>query len=729
MENTLPDAARRWFGLEGAHRVLWALFIISLVLPVSLFAAAAWHSRTHALDEAHKAIERATLVLQGHAQKVFESYELVMDRVEDRVASMPPGDLRNSLELHHLLKSIVAQRKQIGSIWVVDQDGVLQSASGHFPLPQVSIADRPYMMAFQAGRRELMVGEPLRGRVNGNDLFTVARPLVGADGRLTGAILVAAYPAYFQDLYRRSAPDMDHAASLVRADGAFLVRDAHTSTQAARAGERFMQAARSSPAGVYTGVSSNDGIERIIAYQKLDRYPIYVRFALGTDAVLAGWREQLIRYGLITLVIMAGLALMTGLALARYRREQAAMSQLAQETHLREEVEERLRRAQKMEALGQLTGGIAHDFNNLLAVVMGNLDLLRRAKDDERRSRLIGNALGAVEQARTLTSKLLVFARKQPLHAETINLNEVVGQAEDMIVQSLRGDIRLELELAEQLWPVRIDPSQLQVALINMAANARDAMPKGGTFRVTTENTVLRDGEALEGVALSVSDTGVGMPREVLARVFEPFFTTKEVGKGTGLGLAQVYGLVEHSGGSVDIRSEVGRGTTITLYLPKATADELEPAVQDSVPAPQNSRALTILVVEDNVQVAEMAETVLTERRHRVASAHDAGSALAMLEANSRFDVVLSDLVMPGEMDGVDLARIIRERWPWTAVVLATGYSEAVAEADTEGFAVLRKPYVPDDLEAAIQQAAARAPEMANVVPLRTPAPLGAAQG
>jgi two-component system NtrC family sensor kinase len=662
---------------------------------------------------------------------VFESYELVMDRVEDRVASIPRGDLRSSLELHQLLKSIVAQQKQIGSIWVVDQDGVLQSASGHFPVPQVSIADRPYMMAFRAGRRELMVGETLRGRVNGNDLFTVARPLVGADGRLTGAILVAAYPSYFQDLYRRSAPDMDHAASLVRADGAFLIRDAHTSTstKAARAGERFMQAAQSSPAGIYTGVSSNDGIERIIAYQKLDRYPIYVRFALGTDAVLAGWREQLIRYSLITLVIMAGLAVMTGLALARYRREQAATSQLAQETHLREEVEERLRRAQKMEALGQLTGGIAHDFNNLLAVVMGNLDLLRRAKDDERRSRLISNALGAVEQARTLTGKLLVFARKQPLHAEIVSLNEIIAQAEDMIVQSLRGDIRLELELAEQLWPVRIDPSQLQVALINMAANARDAMPKGGTFRVTTENTVLRDGEALEGVALSVSDTGVGMPREVLARVFEPFFTTKEVGKGTGLGLAQVYGLVEHSGGSVDIRSEVGRGTTITLYLPKATADELEPAVQDSVPEPQNPRALTILVVEDNVQVAEMAETVLAERGHSVTSAHNAGDALAILEANSRFDVVLSDLVMPGAVDGVDLARTIRERWPWTAVVLATGYSEAVAEADKEGFAVLRKPYVPDDLEAAIQQAAARASEMANVVPLRTPAPLGAAQG
>jgi hypothetical protein len=170
MESTLPDVARRLFGLEGAHRILWALFIISLVLPVSLFAVAAWHSRTQSLNGAYKAVEKATLVLQGHAQKVFESYELVMDRVEDRVAPIPSGERRNSPEVHQLLKSIVEQQKQIGSIWVVDQDGVLQSASGHFPVPQVSIADRPYMVAFRDGRRELMVGETLRGRVNGNDL-------------------------------------------------------------------------------------------------------------------------------------------------------------------------------------------------------------------------------------------------------------------------------------------------------------------------------------------------------------------------------------------------------------------------------------------------------------------------------------------------------------------------------------------------------------------------------
>ena len=184
------------------------------------------------------------------------------------------------------------------------------------------------------------------------------------------------------------------------------------------------------------------------------------------------------------------------------------------------------------------------------------------------------------------------------------------------------------------------------------------------------------------------------MPREVLARAFEPFFTTKEVGKGTGLGLARVYGLVEHSGGSVDIRSDLGGGTTITLYLPKA-ADGREPAIPVSASEPESPRVLTVFVVEDNVQVAEMAETVLAERGHSVTGAHNAGEALAMLEAGTRLDVVLSDRVMPGEMDGVDLARTIQERWPWIGIVLATGYSEAVAEAWNDDFAVLRKPYAP----------------------------------
>jgi PAS domain S-box-containing protein len=367
--------------------------------------------------------------------------------------------------------------------------------------------------------------------------------------------------------------------------------------------------------------------------------------------------------------------------------------------------------SQKLAAVAQLASGIAHDFNNLLTVVMGNLDLLKRARE-ERRPRLIDNALHAVEEARKLTSKLLGFSRRQPLFPEAVDLNAMIAGMDDMLAQSLRGDIRLELDLAPDLWPVQIDRSQLQVALINLAVNARDAMPKGGVFRVRTSNA-FRDGET---VAVAATDTGSGIPPEVISQVFEPFFTTKGVGQGTGLGLAQVHGFAEQSGGAVTIESEVGHGTTITLYLPKSEAAPQPRADAGEAPH-QDVHPLHILLVEDNAQVAEIAGSMLTERGHTITWAADADAALARLQGGDRFDLVFSDLVMPGQLDGLDLARSVRAKWPRLPVLLATGYSQVASRAAGEGFTLLTKPYRPEALLAAIQQSTA-SPSPANVVSL-----------
>lgn len=379
--------------------------------------------------------------------------------------------------------------------------------------------------------------------------------------------------------------------------------------------------------------------------------------------------------------------------------------------------------AQKLAAIAQLASGIAHDFNNLLTVVMGNLDMLKRAKE-ERRPRLIDNALMAIEQARRLTGRLLAFSRSQTLVPEPVDLNGMIAGIEDMLTQSLRGDIRLEFDLAERVWPIEVDPVQLQVALINLAVNARDAMPKGGTFRVKTENIVLRNGQMREAVAISLIDTGVGIPEDVLSQVFEPFFTTKEVGQGSGLGLAQVYGFAQQSGGTVDIRSEVGRGTTVTLYLPRAKAPAKKP--EESADAPVvESHPLRILLVEDNPHVAEVAASLLTERGHSVTHASSADEALDQLQPDAGFDLVFSDLVMPGELDGLELARRIRADWPSLPVLLATGYSNVANRATEEGFRLLTKPYQPHALLSAIQEITAAGPPVgsSNVVSLTRKAP------
>jgi PAS domain S-box-containing protein len=379
--------------------------------------------------------------------------------------------------------------------------------------------------------------------------------------------------------------------------------------------------------------------------------------------------------------------------------------------------------SQKLAAIAQLASGIAHDFNNLLTVVMGNLDMLKRAKE-ERRPRLIDNALHAVEQARKLTGRLLAFSRRQTLVPEPVDLKGMIAGMDDMLTQSLRGDIRLEFDLAERVWPVEVDPTQLQIALINLAVNARDAMPKGGTFRVKTENIVLRSGQLREAVAISLTDTGVGIPEEALSQVFEPFFTTKEVGQGTGLGLAQVYGFSRQSGGTVDIRSEVGRGTTVTLYLPKAKSPAQKPEENADTPVIV-SRPLRILFVEDNPQVADVAVALLTEHGHAMTHASTADEALARLHADPAFDLVFSDMVMPGDLDGLDLARRVQAKWPALPVLLATGYSAAANRATEEGYTLLIKPYQPDVLLTAIREITSigHPAGTSNVIPLTRQAP------
>ncbi|KAA2233150.1 PAS domain-containing protein [Salinarimonas soli] len=381
-------------------------------------------------------------------------------------------------------------------------------------------------------------------------------------------------------------------------------------------------------------------------------------------------------------------------------------------------MEERLRRSERMETVGQLTGGIAHDFNNLLTVVMGNLDMLRRAKP-ERAPRMIENALAAVEQGRRLTGQLLAFSRRQPLKPEVVDLAALFGRMDGLLAQSLRGNIALEIDVAEGLWPVQVDPTQLQSALINLAVNARDAMPGGGAFRVRAQNRVSQEANGAEGVTIQVTDTGTGIAPEDLPRVFEPFFTTKETGKGTGLGLAQVYGFVQQSGGSVDIMSEPGRGTTLMIMLPRAS----RPAPMLSATAPMASmergQALRILLVEDNKQVAELATELLQEAGHEVVAATTGRDALDRLTVDANVDLVFSDLVMPGGIDGVELARIIRRRWPDLPILLATGYSSESAKAQREGFRLLSKPYEPAALLVAVSEVTAAARPTAKVIPLR----------
>jgi CheY-like chemotaxis protein len=359
-----------------------------------------------------------------------------------------------------------------------------------------------------------------------------------------------------------------------------------------------------------------------------------------------------------------------------------------------------------MEAIGQLTGGLAHDFNNLLTAVVGSLDLLLRRTDDEKLRRLAGNALQAAERGAQLTAQLLAFSRRQRLSPTTVNPNEVVSGMGDMLARTIGPHVRVETRLDPNLWQALADRTQIEVMILNLALNARDAMPGGGRLTISTSNVeqvpAHLTGELAAGeyLAVSVSDTGTGMSADVKARAFEPFFTTKEPGKGTGLGLSQLYGFAKQSGGTARIQSAPGEGTTVTIYLPRTQreAQEATPTVLE----PRRREQMPVLLVDDDDAVRNVGAAMLEEMGFVVTSAASGAEALKALETHS-FGLLLTDVAMPG-MSGVELAQVVRKRFPDLPILFASGYADLqVFGEQLSDETVLKKPYRLADLAARVE--------------------------
>lgn len=360
-----------------------------------------------------------------------------------------------------------------------------------------------------------------------------------------------------------------------------------------------------------------------------------------------------------------------------------------------ERAHQQLALAQKMEALGQLTGGVAHDFNNLLMVVSGQAQALLRRLTDQKNARSLEAILAAASRGEALTRQLLTFARRQPQNPRTVDLNQTVAAFRDVLSSSARGKFDLNIEIPQDVWPVSIDIPEFELALVNLVVNARDAMPEGGSISLTGDNVTLYGGETIEAikgefVALTVSDTGTGIAPENLPKIFEPFFTTKSAGKGTGLGLSQTYGFAQQSGGAIAVHSKLGHGTQVTLYLPRS--HQPVAAVVANEPASQSpGRGEKILVVEDNPDVRAVAVTLLEQLNYRTVAVDNAKAALNLLGNGTSVDLVFSDVMLPGDLDGLGLAEAISKRYPQTPVLLTSGYSKALI--GRHGLPILRKPY------------------------------------
>ncbi len=362
-------------------------------------------------------------------------------------------------------------------------------------------------------------------------------------------------------------------------------------------------------------------------------------------------------------------------------------------------LQKQLAESQKMDALGHLTGGVAHDFNNLLMIITGNIEALKRNAIDPRSIRAARAIELAAQRGASLTRQLLTFSRRQAVNPEPVYLPDRIETIRDVLVSGA-GQAELKIHVPEETWPVIVDAAELEIALVNLVVNARDALPKGGTIEIKTGNAKLDNKEL---VAISVADNGEGMPPDILEKVFEPFFTTKPVGRGTGLGLSQVHGFAHQAGGTVQIESRVGEGTAVKLYLPRALHASVSSGPKEDVPTAANG---TILLVEDNPDVANATSLLLEELGYLVRWAPNSNAALCEMEKNG-IDVVLSDIVMPGELNGIELARTVLASHPGMPILLATGYSEAASDAARE-FPILRKPYQLRELSLALAEARRR---------------------
>jgi PAS domain S-box-containing protein len=362
-----------------------------------------------------------------------------------------------------------------------------------------------------------------------------------------------------------------------------------------------------------------------------------------------------------------------------------------------EKIQRQLAESQKLDALGQLTGGVAHDFNNLLMIITGSLHTLKKiAGDDAKSLRAVQAIETASQRGAALTRQLLTFARRQSVNPQAIELKERLDSIREVLDSGLGGFVKLHIEIEDGIWPITVDPAEFETALVNLVINARDAMPKGGSVTVRASNVHADEGtQTGDRVAIEVRDTGSGIPPDIVGKIFDPFFTTKAIGKGTGLGLSQVHGFAHQAGGTIAVVSELGKGTIFTISLPRGN-----PGIAPVEHEVSSLGSGTVLLVEDNPDVATASTGLLEQLGYAVRWVSDAETALKEI-ANDGIDLVLSDIVMPGKLDGLGLARAIRLKHPGLPILLATGYSEAAQSAQAD-FPILRKPYQIHELSRAL---------------------------
>jgi signal transduction histidine kinase len=663
---------------DAAFRYLRIALFASIALPLTVFCWGAWITYNDTFAHADERLNSTMDVLAEQANTAFDSVALTFTSVDALIDATPNDQIAASEQrLYAKLHEIEQATTAVSGIRILDQDGNPIVSSETFPVAHGdTFADRDYFKAQVDKNAGTFIGSVLEPRYSAARYIGVSRRRPLQNGQFAGVVVLAVRPDVFTTFYARLARDNGGDYVLLKADGTILARYPEPPSGVTQVSPQggFAQILAAHPqGGITTSTHTVDGIERRVGVRKLDVAGLYASAGIEMRDIYKAWLWALSAHFIFG---VPATAFLFGLVLLTLRRTQAFYA----EVERREFAEQALRQAQKMEAVGQLTGGVAHDFNNLLTVIIGNLDIARRGVVEGRAERALGNALAGAERAAQLTQRLLAFSRRQPLNPRAVDVNRLVLNVSDILTRSLGENIELETIGGAGLWSVEADVSELEAALLNLSLNARDAMPNGGKLTIETSNAYLDDEYCRQHAGLTpgqyvlvaVTDGGEGMSGETIEKAFEPFFTTKEAGKGTGLGLSQVYGFIKQSGGHVKIYSEIGEGTTVKLYLPRHHGEQV--AAPEAPSGSERGRGETILIVEDDDGVRQYAAEILRDLNYQVLEARDSVSALKLVDADKKFDLLLTDVVLPGK-NGRKLADEVEQRRPGVKIIFMTGYS------------------------------------------------------
>jgi two-component system, NtrC family, sensor kinase len=691
------------------------LRIACVVLPALLFLGLAWVDYRVELARTRNDVVTATNALAEHARTVAETVDLVIARVLDHIGRQDWASIAASPETHEFLDHLRHELPQVEAVFLVDPNGLVAASSRGYPMPRYDVHEAEYFAAAKAaGDGGAVITAPFPGTISGTTGFMISRRRV-LDDKFDGVVGVTVSRQYFESFYRAVLDQPNaSAAALVRSDGAVLVRFPGTAGDriVLPAADALMVGARAGGAsGVVSGRSGLNGEAGIAGFKWLHDLPLLVGYSINASVLLTTWAIHVAVIAVCAILLSVLLLATERLVRRQTTVEHDALRRLIEETERRRHAEARAQQSQKMEALGRLTGGVAHDFNNLLAAILGSLELVLRRENNPRSVRLLQTATEAAQRAARLTAQMLAFSRKHEVAVRSVDVNGVIKGMDDLLCRTLGPSVRLHYDLADDLWPALADLVQLELALLNLAVNARDAMPDGGELTFRTNAVTVGDADRQEPalnpgdyVCIQVIDTGIGMSAEIRARAHEPFFTTKGPGGGTGLGLSMVDGFASELGGALRFASAPGAGTTVSLFLCKAeSAPPGEPPVADSVIACTNRR---ILLVDDDAGVRLSVRAMLEELGHEVIEATGGADALAAIARDRHFDLLIIDFAMP-LMNGSQLATEVTKLWPEAPMLFVTGYVEndALRPWSALGYRTVQKPFSTRDLAMAIERA------------------------